>query len=125
MNEIIDIHRTIKILTGKPPRIRNRKHVPLCSQRTERRVVVVRGDVIVNCDNFRDILVAVVGVVSSFAKTTEDKPYKRASCNGLSRIPDINVAVVVCEVQVAIVDEALGVSMGLESQAVHDDGGFF
>ena len=49
-------------LAGESPRIRSSRFAAGDGQCTERRVLVVRGNVVVGCDDFGDVLVAVVRV---------------------------------------------------------------
>ena len=96
-----------------------RSSVTADDQHAERRVLVVRGDVIVNCDNFRDILVAVVGVEERCLVQGAwclVLPRQRARRDRLGRVPDEIVGVKswswrmeVSDLQVTVVDETLGV----------------
>ena len=92
------------------------------NQRAERSIFVMRGDVIVDCDDLGDILVTVVRVVRGGIAAM---PRERTRRDGLRRIPDVGIASVVCNLQIAVIEEALGVlgmSAALAVVAHRDDG---
>ena len=106
------------VLAGESPRIRCSRFAAGDRQCTERCVLVVRGNVVVECGDFGDVLVAVVSVEECRVLSAECRtlPRKRTRCNRLGRIPDEIVGVKswswrmeVSNLQVSVVDEALSV----------------
>ena len=120
---VVDRRRVVfGVLAGEAPWISRGRNAAGDRQRTERSVLVVRGDIVVGVNDFGDVLVAVVRVIRD---GTAVMPYERTRSNGLGRIPDEIVVVgsrsrrtEVRDLEIAVVDKPLIVLRDAATHAV-------